>query len=659
MYIYDFNCPTCGAPAGYYCNNAAGEAQKKSHKARGSAPRANAKMPRKGGRPALTAPRAAAEMRTEQVEVLVDALAEREVDVNSWDDVAEEPPPWGDLYRDAVLSAAQHRNLRVAVLARIVDDSMLDRHDKKSLHAIWYDLWAAPDIAQTVERMRRDDYIALGMLLATFRLNLKFALSEDAVYDEPGPRDMLRLFLANRDLILAAYFAGCLDEVVYAIQLHAGINFQLRTSTEVCVIPFKKLGQMVRQPELAAQFAGFVDKSWVRYIDNMRHRQAVDPRQDVRPSARIAWYMAFKDVQELPCTPGLTLWDTSFLSFAEYRKMRRVLLDLVDHRGDRDQSHILMAGVRLLRLFGTCARVDQYIRAWPQARVSTTAEYAGITSRTRPHDAMDFDYVHDAGQFELPRSDRWKPKAWADLALKFGPSVMEFSALFDVIEHEHGVPKTLNTLKKLRSKYAGSFLTKFGYDDNDRDDLLFIAKSGESVSAPLPDNLVLGVCKLGTRVCELSVLPRGDVRGLILGHLTSCCQSYGGAGHSCAVHGATSPDGGFVVVTWQDTDQIVAMSWYWRNGNAFVFDSIEIERDHRYLDGFADVVDDLYRQAAETLHEKFGYRIVNVGTGGAYYPQGATSAKKPVKPSDYDGYRDSHEQVSLFNADSSRDTRSA
>jgi len=68
-------------------------------------------------------------------------------------------------------------------------------------------------------------------------------------------------------------------------------------------------------------------------------------------------------------------------------------------------------------------------------------------------------------------------------------------------------------------------------------------------------------------------LARGDVRGLFLGEHTDCCQSVGNIASSCAWHGATGRDGGFVVV--ERRGQIVAQSYIWRDGGFVVFDSLE------------------------------------------------------------------------------------
>ncbi len=68
-------------------------------------------------------------------------------------------------------------------------------------------------------------------------------------------------------------------------------------------------------------------------------------------------------------------------------------------------------------------------------------------------------------------------------------------------------------------------------------------------------------------------LTRGDVRGLFLGEHTNCCQSVGNVASSCAWHGATGRNGGFVVVERQG--RIVAQSYVWRDGDHLVFDSLE------------------------------------------------------------------------------------
>lgn len=72
-------------------------------------------------------------------------------------------------------------------------------------------------------------------------------------------------------------------------------------------------------------------------------------------------------------------------------------------------------------------------------------------------------------------------------------------------------------------------------------------------------------------------------RAACFGKLTHCCQSLSGeVGQPCAIHGLTSPNGGFYVLCKGDshdrkvTDTVVAQSWVWRSKTgAFGYDSIE------------------------------------------------------------------------------------
>lgn len=70
-------------------------------------------------------------------------------------------------------------------------------------------------------------------------------------------------------------------------------------------------------------------------------------------------------------------------------------------------------------------------------------------------------------------------------------------------------------------------------------------------------------------------LESNDARGLFLGDLTDCCQSIGGIGEDCALHGFTSENGGFYVIE-TDKGEIIGQSWAWRGKKGeLCFDSLE------------------------------------------------------------------------------------
>lgn len=144
-----------------------------------------------------------------------------------------------------------------------------------------------------------------------------------------------------------------------------------------------------------------------------------------------------------------------------------------------------------------------------------------------------------------------------------------------------------------------------------------------------------------------------------LGKKTGCCQSMGGAGEACAIHGITSEHGGFYVLCAGDpknpkpTDDIRAQCWAWRSKTgALVFDSIEATKPIREstVGNYrgVELISLMYAQLAFDLVEnpQFGIDAVNVGVGGL----GATPDMLGIfnatieHPIDYKDYRDSMNQ---------------
>ena len=282
--------------------------------------------------------------------------------------------------------------------------------------------------------------------------------------------------------------------------------------------------------------------------------------------------------------------------------------------------------------------------------------------------------VHDAGQFLLPRKGGWNKKEWGDLALKFGPEVLQYGRLWADIEKEMGrVPRSLNELRNAPLSGAGRLgllgqLYKLDGEDLDEySELMEEAKPG-----PLADGLVLARIPYGDTGANqggprkefvLQVVPHDDPIGPMLGLVTNCCQHLSGAGRKCAKHGTRSPLGGFVVVrkvTVGDrhrldpvtiaAGEVIAQSWYWvghskgkrlgDNPDELCFDNIEV------LGGFESRAKEmvrLYEEGAASLLKR-GYKKVTVGCDYTELETPWKKANRPLKPIDYNGYRDSKRQ---------------
>lgn len=145
-----------------------------------------------------------------------------------------------------------------------------------------------------------------------------------------------------------------------------------------------------------------------------------------------------------------------------------------------------------------------------------------------------------------------------------------------------------------------------------------------------------------------------------LGKLTDCCQSLSGeAGEPCAIHGLTSPEGGFYVIFKGDLnqptfqDKVIAQSWVWRSQtNALVIDSIESE--YESSEKHKSIIKALYHQLCfQLLTGEYGIELITHGEYSGISDVIKLSLQHMYEePIDYDGYRDSQSQLILATSSS-------
>ncbi len=224
---------------------------------------------------------------------------------------------------------------------------------------------------------------------------------------------------------------------------------------------------------------------------------------------------------------------------------------------------------KLERLFGKAA--DAF---------KTLGEYAGQTKSGGGFN-RDGQFVHDACLFTLPSA----------------PEVNETdSAKRDAIKKEQTEKEHIALFTSLDSKNAGENIP--------------------SISVIVREHPQYYMRKL-----DVAKDRRDAALGACLGKLTDCCQSIGDAGSMAALHGLTSPYGGFYVIYKKPddaatpdtmTDTIVAQSWAWRSTyDGLVFDSVE-----RTSEADEDLLIKFYDTAAVQLHTTHGITEVYVGAGG-------------------------------------------
>ena len=115
------------------------------------------------------------------------------------------------------------------------------------------------------------------------------------------------------------------------------------------------------------------------------------------------------------------------------------------------------------------------------------------------------------------------------------------------------------------------------------------------------------------------VATKDDVRTLFVGEKTSCCQSFGDVGGSCAVNSVTDPSSGCLIFESRKNQEepwkIVACSWFYESQNGkykgLTFDNIEVETYGHY----EEQVENLFLKMTEEF-ARDNYRYITVGNSG-------------------------------------------
>ncbi|MEO8402250.1 MAG: hypothetical protein ABI597_10750 [Gammaproteobacteria bacterium] len=285
--------------------------------------------------------------------------------------------------------------------------------------------------------------------------------------------------------------------------------------------------------------------------------------------------------------------------------------------------------------------------------------------------------IHDACLFELPKpkpswvaleeSDdaRWNTTEWRKLVNAHGEKVVSYLALAPKIEAEMKKENLAfadlspEKIKQLRNQCAyknssanpdmADMCLKHNVQEHVFDLCLDVMRVKLKAFDILPDITIRGEdLKNPHKRLKFKKLDPKDWRGLRLGDYTGCCQSAGNQyGHSCAIHGMTSPYSSFYVVV-NDKDQIVAQSWTWMGKDGtVVFDSIESKgknHDSAVIDFFLEAADKLIAEGA---------RAVYLGSGGntPVRLNKALQRVKPVKMISKNAYTDASEQLCLKSKD--------
>jgi len=132
------------------------------------------------------------------------------------------------------------------------------------------------------------------------------------------------------------------------------------------------------------------------------------------------------------------------------------------------------------------------------------------------------------------------------------------------------------------------------------------------------------------------LLDRDDPRGPFLGQYTGCCQHPNGAGASCALHGASNPDGGFVVLEYQGA--IKFQSWVWRKDETLVFDNVE----GSCASNLHEDAKRIYLEGVRAFRGKLGIEKLYIGVGGSDIQFDDVVGRKAREVQAPGGYTDSY-----------------
>ncbi len=186
------------------------------------------------------------------------------------------------------------------------------------------------------------------------------------------------------------------------------------------------------------------------------------------------------------------------------------------------------------------------------------------------------DSFHNFCLFDLPGRGKWVPVPWQEFLGKHGRSALRWIGFAgDIYALGIELPATEGELRIIvKEKIYGRRTYK---DDSEKlfaelcmdrgitPDIflrcLKFKRNGNIKSHDVMPDFSIDGKAIGAPEYTFRKLPADDLRGLVLGKLTNCCQYLGGPGESCAIYGMSEPESCFYVVEYKG--KIVAQLWAW------------------------------------------------------------------------------------------------
>jgi hypothetical protein len=297
-------------------------------------------------------------------------------------------------------------------------------------------------------------------------------------------------------------------------------------------------------------------------------------------------------------------------------------------------------------VFNAEEQLEQYLKKWGQPAKKPLHDLLyHITTPATGRNAVDF-------------------KAWGDAILRHGPNMAKLIKFADKLPRplqgangEWSLARTREEIGKYaypeaaRNPALARLCFTYQMTEEEFNEALALvqAKKDKNTPSTLPAVTVDGN-SFGLPGASFRKLEDGDLRGLLLGEFTDCCQSLGKAGSDCAKHGFSSENGGFYVVTLhpgEKDEEIIGQSWAWRGKkNELVLDSLETLGSRINDRQWSQILTEFSKELAENAKD---ITALHVGRGGDT-PERLpfNKAAAPAEPKDYSSYRDSKQQLEIW-----------
>jgi hypothetical protein len=323
------------------------------------------------------------------------------------------------------------------------------------------------------------------------------------------------------------------------------------------------------------------------------------------------------------------------------KSVYEAILPLLRHEGYTGKEGARMA-FAASALFQSENRVLEYLERW------------GKAGNQRLHDLV---YM-----IKLPKDGNPNLKDWGDAVLKCGPAMARLVKFADKLpsplkSSDGKTWSSANTRAKCATfafnkaaehPQLAALCFKHELDEEDFEEALEIVKKGPSKKKNLPA-ITLDGKAFDMEGGKFYQLPANDIRGLLLGEETDCCQSVNNHGHDCAEYGYRSKNGAFYVVE-NAKGKIIGQTFAWRGeNNEMCFDTLETlgknVTDQQWQKILKAAGDDLSKRADHKITR------LTVGMGGGTpdaLKKAFKSASSPATPKDYSGYRESKSQIVVW-----------